>query len=148
MSVEQPGPVELLGIEPLEEHARRLAALLTASVRSRVSSRAHQKRLRQHARVLREVYTSLANDAKRGDPSSPAAEWLLDNFHIIVAALRDIQHDLPPASSNDFRGSRPTSSRVPSRLRDGARADSLQRRSTRCLSACSGSSWRSSRLRP
>jgi cyclic beta-1,2-glucan synthetase len=96
MSVEQPGPVELLGIEPLEEHARRLAALLTASVRSRVSSRAHQKRLRQHARVLREVYTSLANDAKRGDPSSPAAEWLLDNFHIIVAALRDIQHDLPP----------------------------------------------------
>ena len=26
---------------------------------------------------------------------SPAAEWLLDNFHIISAAARDIHHDLP-----------------------------------------------------
>src|SRR5580765_347911 len=112
MSIEQPGPIELLGIEPLEEHARRLAALLTVSVRGRASSRAHQKRLRQHARVLRQVYTSLVDDAKRGEPSSPAAEWLLDNFHIIVAALRDIQHDLPPGffkrlpriASDEFAG--------------------------------------------
>ena len=29
--------------------------------------------------------------------SSPAAEWLLDNFHIISAAARDIHHDLPPS---------------------------------------------------
>ena len=28
---------------------------------------------------------------------SPAAEWLLDNFHVISAAARDIQHDLPPS---------------------------------------------------
>ena len=28
---------------------------------------------------------------------SPAAEWLLDNFHIVSAAARDIQHDLPPS---------------------------------------------------
>jgi len=92
-----PGAIELLGIEPLEEHARRLAALLTVSSRRSSSSRAHQKRLRQHTRTLRQVYTSLADDAKRGEPSSPAAEWLLDNFHIVVAALRDIHHDLPPA---------------------------------------------------
>ncbi|HET9834664.1 MAG TPA: glucoamylase family protein, partial [Vicinamibacterales bacterium] len=92
-----PGPIELLGIEPLEEHARRLAALLTVSNRGRVSSRTHRKRLRQHARTLRQVYTSLAEDAKRGEPTSPATEWLLDNFHIVVAALRDIRHDLPAA---------------------------------------------------
>jgi cyclic beta-1,2-glucan synthetase len=91
------GGIELLGIEPLEEHARRLAALLTVSQRTRGSSHAHQKRLRQNSRTLRQVYTALADDAKRGEPSSPAAEWLLDNFHIVVAALRDIRHDLPPA---------------------------------------------------
>src|SRR4051812_44341663 len=91
-----PGSIELLGIEPLEEHARRLAALLTVSQRQRGDSRAHLKRLRQHAHTLRQVYTALADDAKRGEPSSPAAEWLLDNFHIVVAALRDIRHDLPP----------------------------------------------------
>src|SRR3954466_1331753 len=91
-----PGSIELLGIEPLEEHARRLAVLLTVSLRQRGDSRAHLKRLRQHAQTLRQVYTALAEDAKRGEPSSPAAEWLLDNFHIVVAALRDIRHDLPP----------------------------------------------------
>src|SRR6184192_4750964 len=102
-----PGAIELLGIEPLEEYARRLAALLTVSSRGRGNSRAHLKRLRQHTRTLRQVYTSLADDAKRGEPSSPAAEWLLDNFHIVLAALRDIHHDLPPAADRDgYRGAR------------------------------------------
>ena len=92
----RPGPasIDLLGIEPLEEHARRLAALFTVSA-GRRGSAAHLKKLRQHARALRQVYTSLAADAARGEPSSPAAEWLLDNFHIVLAALRDIHHDLP-----------------------------------------------------
>jgi cyclic beta-1,2-glucan glucanotransferase len=90
-----PPGIELLGIEPLEEHARRLAALLTVDVRQRGSSRAHLKRLRQQTHTLRQVYSTLADDAKRGEPTSPAAEWLLDNFHIILAALRDIHHDLP-----------------------------------------------------
>src|SRR5439155_8304156 len=89
--------IELLGIEPLEEHARRLAVLLTVSLRRRGGSRAHLRRLHQHTQTLRRVYASLADDAKRGEPSSPAAEWLLDNFHIVLAALRDIHHDLPPA---------------------------------------------------
>jgi cellobiose phosphorylase len=93
---EQASSIELLGLEPLEEHARRLAALLTVSARRRGGSREHLKRLSQHAHALRQVYTSLAEDAKRGEPSSPAAEWLLDNFHIVLSALRDIQHDLPP----------------------------------------------------
>src|SRR5205814_698427 len=91
-----PGAIELLGLERLEEHARRLAALFTVSWRPRGGSRVHLKRLRQHTAVLRQVYRALADDAKRGEPSSPAAEWLLDNFHVIVAALRDIHHDLPP----------------------------------------------------
>ena len=68
-----PGNIELLGIEPLEEHARRLAALFTVSLRQRGSSGAHLKRLRQHEQTLRRVYTALAEDAKRGEPSSPAA---------------------------------------------------------------------------
>jgi cyclic beta-1,2-glucan synthetase len=92
-----PNRIELLGIEPLEEHARRLAALLTVSLTGRGGSSAHVKGLREHTRALRRIYTLLAEDAKTGEPSSPAAEWLLDNFHIVLAALRDIHHDLPPA---------------------------------------------------
>jgi len=86
--------LELLGIELLEEHARRLAALLSLARRRRGSGRTHLRRLNEDARALREVYTALADDARR-ESVSPAAEWLLDNFHIIAAAARDIHHDLP-----------------------------------------------------
>src|SRR5262245_26984524 len=94
------GSIELLGLEPLEQHARRLAALLTVSHGLRRRGSTHLTALREHSRALREAYTSLADDATRGEPSSPAAEWLLDNFHVVIAALRDITHDLPP---NFFR---------------------------------------------
>ena len=91
------GGDELLGIELLEEHARRLAALLSLARRRGGSGGAHLRRLNEHMRALREVYVALAEDARRGEPASPAAEWLLDNFHIISAAARDIHHDLPPS---------------------------------------------------
>ena len=88
------GGLELLGIELLEEHARRLAALLSLARRRRGSSRAHLRRLNEDIHVLRRVYTALADDARR-ESVSPAAEWLLDNFHVISATARDIHHDLP-----------------------------------------------------
>ncbi len=47
-------------------------------------------------RTLRELYTALAEDARR-ETVPPAADWLLDNFHIISAVARDIRHDLPPS---------------------------------------------------
>src|SRR5436190_3140529 len=52
------GNIELLGIEPLEEHARRLAALFTVSLRQRGSSGAHLKRLRQHEQRLQRFVTA------------------------------------------------------------------------------------------
>jgi len=87
---------ELLSIEMLEEHARRLAALLSVAPRRRGNGRAHLRQLKRHMRALRDIYTTLAEDARQ-EAMSPAAEWLLDNFHIISAAARDIKHDLPPS---------------------------------------------------
>ncbi len=89
------GTVELLGIEPLEEHARRLAALFTVTSQPRRRGRAHLQRLKAHRKALDAVYVALAEDARRGTAPSPAAEWLLDNFHIVSAAARDIVRDLP-----------------------------------------------------
>src|SRR6187402_1466059 len=86
---------ELLSIELLEEHARRLAALLSIAP-ERGSGHAHLRRLNDDMKALRSVYMALADDARQ-EAMSPAAEWLLDNFHIIAAAARDIQHDLPPS---------------------------------------------------
>lgn len=87
---------ELLSVELLEDHARRLAAVLSTSPARRRGGRAHLRQLKGHMRALRHVYTTLAEDA-RSEAMSPAAEWLLDNFHVITAAARDIHHDLPPA---------------------------------------------------
>jgi len=87
---------ELLGIEPLEEYARRLAALLTPERRRRQPVR-QLRDLHEHQRTLRQLYTALEDDARAGEPTSPAAEWLLDNFHMVSAAIRDIRSDLPPA---------------------------------------------------
>ena len=47
----------------------------------------------QH-RALRGVYQLLVDEA-RHESLSPAAEWLHDNFHLVSAVARDIQHDLP-----------------------------------------------------
>ena len=92
------GGIELLGIELLEEHARRLAALFTVARRPpRSSSRAHLRRLKQNRQRLSSIYTALSDDARRGEPPSPAAEWLLDNYHIVSAAARDVVRDLPPS---------------------------------------------------
>ncbi|MEO5822306.1 MAG: glucoamylase family protein [Vicinamibacteraceae bacterium] len=38
----------------------------------------------------------MANDVHRGETISPAAEWLLDNFHLIINEVRTVHHDLPP----------------------------------------------------
>src|ERR1041384_7085485 len=88
------GGVELLGIELLEEHARRLAALISIAPSRRREGRTHLRRLSDHMRALRTIYAELAEDA-RHEAVSPAAEWLLDNFHVVSAAARDIQHHLP-----------------------------------------------------
>ena len=86
---------ELLGIELLEEHARRLAAGLTVDMRRARRPRKHFRRLVEHSKALRTVYTSLAKDVRAGEPPSPAAEWFLDNFYIVTAAARDVWRDLP-----------------------------------------------------
>src|SRR5512134_3144613 len=88
------GGVELLSVDLLEEHARRLAALLSIDPRGGVRGRAHLRQVSANMQALRRVYNALAEEARR-ESMSPAAEWLLDNFHIVSAAARDIQHDVP-----------------------------------------------------
>src|SRR5262245_55039398 len=91
------GDSELLSVELLEEHARRLAALLSLAPRGSGHGRTHLRRLKAHMAALREIYTQLAEDTQL-EAVSPAAERLLDNFHVVSAAARDIHHDLPPSS--------------------------------------------------
>jgi cyclic beta-1,2-glucan synthetase len=92
-----PGPLrgELLNVERLEEHARALAARHTLARKTRRGAADFLSRLDDNARVLRLTYRALAEDVHRGEAVPPAAEWLLDNFHLIEAEVRGVRHDLP-----------------------------------------------------
>src|SRR5213593_4531835 len=86
---------ELLGVERLEERARALAAGFTLSRNPRRGPPRLLRRLSDHARMLRHAYRILAGDVRGGEPIAPAAEWLLDNFHLVEGEMREIRHHLP-----------------------------------------------------
>ncbi|HEX5011410.1 MAG TPA: glucoamylase family protein, partial [Planctomycetota bacterium] len=94
-----PSPLhgELLSAERLEERARALAAEFTLSRDPRRGSLRLLRRLSEHKRVLHQAYRTLAGDVRGGEPVSAAAEWLLDNFHVLEAEIQQVRRDLPPS---------------------------------------------------
>ena len=86
---------ELFGVERLDQHAESLAAAQRIDGRAppRPSLRA---RLRQNSVVLLADRHALAAAVRAGHQVTPAAEWLLDNYHVIDAQIRSIKDDLPP----------------------------------------------------
>ena len=52
-------------------------------------------RVAENGRVLLESYRTLARAIKDERAVTPAAEWLVDNFHIVDEQLREIRDDLP-----------------------------------------------------
>ncbi len=92
---EKPLRDELLSIERLEERAKALAARLTVDPAPRRNARDVFPRFADNARVLRKVYLTMAEDVHRGDFVTPAAEWLLDNYHLVASEIRDVRQNLP-----------------------------------------------------
>ena len=86
---------ELLSVEHLEERARVLAASYTVARNPRRRARRFLPRLQENARVLRRSYRALANDVRNGMPVAPAAEWLLDNFHLVESEIVEVRRNLP-----------------------------------------------------
>ncbi|MBN2371498.1 MAG: DUF3131 domain-containing protein [Vicinamibacteria bacterium] len=95
VSGEKPFRDELLSIERLEERAKSLAARLTVDPNARGGSRNVFPRFDDNARVLRKAYRTLADDVHEGKFVTPAAEWLLDNFHLVASEIRDVRQNLP-----------------------------------------------------
>ena len=86
---------ELLSIERLEERALALAATFTIDPNPRRRARNIFPRFEDNVRVLRGAYRTLAADVRTGQFVASAAEWLLDNFHLISAEVTDIRRNLP-----------------------------------------------------
>ena len=91
---EEPIRSELFSLERLEQHAESLAAaqvVLTETTRGRPLI----PRVVDNGRVLLSSYRSIARAIQKEHAITPAAEWLVDNFHIVDEQLREIQDDLP-----------------------------------------------------
>ena len=86
---------ELFGIERLEQHASTLAAAQTVSAHPPRVLSLH-RRLNDNAKVLLAVYRASAAELANGRGVVPAAEWLLDNYHLVEEQIREIRDDLPP----------------------------------------------------
>jgi cyclic beta-1,2-glucan synthetase len=93
-SGEMPIREELLSVERLEQYAATLAAehKLSEKVR-RVNLLL--PRLEENSRKLIAAYKELAESIRQEHVISPAAEWLVDNFHIVEEQVREIREDLP-----------------------------------------------------
>ena len=86
---------ELFSIERLEQHAESLAAAQRVTPRP-VAGRPLATRLRDNGRVLLAAYRAIVSATRDNYPITPAAEWLIDNFHIVQDQIREIRRDLPP----------------------------------------------------
>ncbi|MGH9913671.1 MAG: hypothetical protein ACRD63_00105 [Pyrinomonadaceae bacterium] len=91
---EEPIREELFSIERLELYATTLASEHQISIVQRHVPILLQ-RLESNRRELIAAYHKLADAIRRERTISPAAEWLVDNFHIVEEQLREIREDLP-----------------------------------------------------
>ena len=131
--LEKPLRDELSSIEQLEERAKALAARFTLDPDSPApgGDRTYP-RLDENARLLDEAYRTLADDVHRGEFVTPAAEWLLDNFHLVASEIRGVRQNLPRGYYRELPKLAPRElAGTRARLRDGGRADPPQRRPPR-----------------
>ena len=91
------GPIrdELFSLERLEQHAESLAAAQRVTGAARARPTARETAARQRSRPACRVSGDRRGDPREARAITPAAEWLVDNFHVVEAQIREIRDDLP-----------------------------------------------------
>jgi cyclic beta-1,2-glucan synthetase len=87
---------ELFSVERLEQHAGSLAVAQRISANP-IARRSLAGRLRNNETMLLAAYRTIAAAVAESRPITPAAEWLLDNYHLVEEQIREIREDLPPS---------------------------------------------------
>ena len=86
---------EIFSMERLEQHAHSLAEAQAVTT-ERGSSRNLEARLRDNDVSLRAAYRDIAQAIEDERTITPAAEWLIDNSHVVAEQIREIRASLPP----------------------------------------------------
>ncbi len=95
---EQPLRAELYSVSQLERHARTMAGWHELEARKpERGDHGLLARLADNAAVIHDAYALLTAAAARGNQLTPAAEWLIDNYHLIEQQIVTAQQHLPRA---------------------------------------------------
>jgi cyclic beta-1,2-glucan synthetase len=115
--VQSPIRAELFGAKRFEDHGRSLAT--AQPVKPFMGKTAQHDtgptffpRVEENIAALRQAYDYIAVTSRRGHYVTPAAQWLLDNFHLIEAQLQQIEEgvsqryyaDLPKLANHPLEG--------------------------------------------
>ncbi|MBI3309541.1 MAG: hypothetical protein HYZ79_09250, partial [Candidatus Melainabacteria bacterium] len=85
---------EIFSVERLKQHAESLT--LTQTVTSNPKKGYNlANRLKNNKKILLDCYRGIGKAISEKQAITPAAEWLIDNFHIIEGQIRDISEHLP-----------------------------------------------------
>ena len=93
-AVQPPIRSEIFGLQRFGQHGRSLGATHRAA-KAGLMAATFFPRLQDNIRRLREAHRYIGYQARSGYDISPAAEWLLDNFHLIESQLKEIHDGLP-----------------------------------------------------
>ena len=93
----------MFSVDQLDQHAKTLAASheVVDGGRGRGSDRL-LRRLSANELLLREAYGLVTDAVKRGRSVTPAAEWFLDNYHLIEEQIRTARRHLPRGYSREL----------------------------------------------
>lgn len=86
--------VEIFNTEQLARRARELATFHIVGA-SQGNIGALQRALARSERLITGAHRALIEDSRTQRPTLAAAEWLLDNYHIVIEQIREIRRDLP-----------------------------------------------------
>ncbi|HSN72520.1 MAG TPA: glucoamylase family protein, partial [Steroidobacteraceae bacterium] len=92
---------ELFSVERLEQHAQSLAEAQVVTLRAR-GRHSFNGRMRENEAVLLSSYRAVAAALDEGRSITPAAEWLIDNYHLVEEQIRQVRDDLPPRFSRQL----------------------------------------------
>ena len=92
-AVEEPIRAEIFGAARFAQHGRSLGGAHPARVNARAAP--FFPRLSDNIRVLREAHAYIALQEGAGRHVSPAGEWLLDNFSVVMEQVKEIHEGLP-----------------------------------------------------
>jgi cyclic beta-1,2-glucan synthetase len=93
---------ELFSIDQLDRHAKTLAAWHEVTVGPSRGPDFLLPRLSTNEAILRKAYGLVADAVKRGRRITPAAEWFIDNYHLIEDQVRMARRHLPRGYSREL----------------------------------------------